>query len=154
MRWSNEQRASAVEAYFSNGGSVVSTQHAFRNRFNIAPLGPVPDRKSILMWVTTSRETGSVQKRRSRDARPIRSPENIKAVRVSFLCSPRRSARKPASAIGISDRSVRRILHDELHFHLYKLEIVQELSERDFNARRNASLKTRLCFSLMRLIFT
>jgi hypothetical protein len=46
--------------------------------------------------------------------------------------------RKHASAIGISDRSVRRILHDELYFHPYKLAIVQELSERDFNARRNA----------------
>src|SRR5258705_8763592 len=46
MRWSNEQSAFALEAYFSNG-SVVSTQRAFRNRFNIAPLGPVPDRKSI-----------------------------------------------------------------------------------------------------------
>jgi hypothetical protein len=65
MRWSNEQRAFAVEAYFSNGGSVVSTERAFRNHFNIAPLGPVPDRKSILLWVTTFRETGSVQKRRS-----------------------------------------------------------------------------------------
>ena len=43
MRWSNEQSAFALEAYFSNG-SVVSTQRAFRNRFNIAPLSPVPDR--------------------------------------------------------------------------------------------------------------
>jgi hypothetical protein len=49
MRWSNEQRAFALEAYFSNGGSVVSAQRAFRNRFNIAPLGPEPDRKSILL---------------------------------------------------------------------------------------------------------
>jgi hypothetical protein len=138
MRWSNEQRAFAVEAYFSNGGSVVSTQCGFRSRFNIAPLGPVPDRKSILLWVTTFRETGSVQKRGSGDARPIRSPDNIEAVRVSFLRSPRRSALKHASAIGISDRSVRRILHDELHFHPYKLAIVPELSECDFNARRNA----------------
>jgi hypothetical protein len=29
MLWSNEQRAFAIEAYFSNGGSVVSTQHTF-----------------------------------------------------------------------------------------------------------------------------
>jgi hypothetical protein len=29
MQWSNEQRAFAVEAYFSNYGSVVSTQRAF-----------------------------------------------------------------------------------------------------------------------------
>ena len=52
--------------------------------------------------------------------------------------SPRRSARKHASALGLSDRSVKRILHDDLHYHPYKLAIVQELSERDFNSRRNA----------------
>ncbi|QQP38517.1 Transposable element Tc3 transposase [Caligus rogercresseyi] len=50
MRWSNEERAFAVEAYFSNRQSVVATQRAFRNRFNVAPRGPVPDRKSNVTW--------------------------------------------------------------------------------------------------------
>ncbi|QQP51417.1 Transposable element Tc3 transposase [Caligus rogercresseyi] len=48
MRWSSEERAFAVEAYFSNRQSVVATQHAFRNRCNVAPRGPVPDWKSIV----------------------------------------------------------------------------------------------------------
>ncbi|QQP50071.1 Transposable element Tc3 transposase, partial [Caligus rogercresseyi] len=40
MRWSIEERAFAVEAYFSNRQSVVANQRAFQNRFKIAPRGP------------------------------------------------------------------------------------------------------------------
>ena len=54
MHWNSEERAYAVEAYFSSGCSVIATQRAFRNRFNFAPLAPVPDRKSIVTWVIHS----------------------------------------------------------------------------------------------------
>ena len=121
MRWNSEERAFAVEAYFSSGCSVIATQRAFRNRFNLAPLAPVPDRKSIVTWVTTFRQTASATRRKTGVPRPIRSPENIEAVRASILQSPRRSARKHASALELSDRSVRRILHDDLHYHPYKM---------------------------------
>ena len=46
--------------------------------------------------------------------------------------SPRRSARKQASALGISNHSVRRILHQDLHFHPYKVVVVQELIQQDW----------------------
>jgi transposase-like protein len=36
MRWTKEQRAFAVEVYFSDGRSIVATQRAFRVHFNIA----------------------------------------------------------------------------------------------------------------------
>ena len=42
---------------------------------------------------------------------------------------------KHSSILGISDRSVRRILHDDLHCHPHKMAILQELSERDFTSR-------------------
>ena len=32
MRWNNEERAFAVEAYFSSRCSVIATQRVFRNR--------------------------------------------------------------------------------------------------------------------------
>ena len=32
MRWNSEERAFAVEAYFSSGCSVIATQRAIRNR--------------------------------------------------------------------------------------------------------------------------
>ena len=59
-------------------------------------------------------------------------------VRLSVLQSPQRYARKHATAVGLSARSVRRILHEELNFHPYKFAVVQELNPRDFVAQENA----------------
>ena len=107
MVWSNEQRAFAVETYFSQSHSIVAVQRAFRTRYQIPPRDQVPDRKSILLWVENFRGTGSVSKKRRGRPRTSRTPENIEVVRQSVLQSPRRSARKQASALGISNRSVR-----------------------------------------------
>jgi hypothetical protein len=45
--------------------------------------------------------------------------------------SPRHSDRRHSVALGISNCSVRRILHKDLNFHLYKMVMVQELSNHD-----------------------
>ena len=45
--------------------------------------------------------------------------------------SPRFSVRRHSVAIGLSVRSLRRILHKDLNFDPYKIAIVQELSDRD-----------------------
>ena len=82
MRWSSEERTFAVEAYFLNQLSVIS------NRFNVAQRDPVPDWKSIVTWVTTFKQTGSTTQRRNGIPRPIRSSENMQAVRASILQSP------------------------------------------------------------------
>ena len=138
MHWSRQERAFACEAYFSNGRSIIATQRAFRTRFNIHPARPVPGRQSIVSWVNSFRESGSVTKTGSGGHQTARTPENVERVRRSFLRSPRRSARRHAAALGMSDRTVRRILHQDLNFHPYKMAVAQELGERDFHARRNA----------------
>ena len=79
----------------------------------------------------TSGEREVCKKRRGR-SRTSRTPENIEAVRRFVLQSPTRSARKHASALGISNRSVRRILHQDHHFHPYKMVVVQELTQQDW----------------------
>ena len=138
MEWTKLERAFAVETFFSCGRSIVATQRAFRRHFNIALHGRVPGRQSIVSWVNNFRETDDVKKKKPGLPRTARSPQNIEAMRQSVLRSPRQSARKHASALGLSARSVRRILHEELQFHLYKLAMVQELNPRDFIARENA----------------
>jgi transposase-like protein len=138
MLWSREERAFAVEAYFSNRHSVIAVQRAFRRHFEIPPRGRVPDRKSILLWVDAFRETGNVSKRKKGPTRTVTTPENVERVRQSMLRSPKRSARKHAVALGMSGRSVRRILHDELHLHPYKMISVQQLTERDYVTRQTS----------------
>uniref|UniRef100_A0A0K8T774 DUF4817 domain-containing protein n=1 Tax=Lygus hesperus TaxID=30085 RepID=A0A0K8T774_LYGHE len=60
MQWTGEQRAFAVETFFSNGRSFVATQRAFRAHFDIPPGGRVPGRQSISNWVDTFRMSFSV----------------------------------------------------------------------------------------------
>ena len=106
-------------------------QRTFRKCFNVASRDPVPDRKSIVIWVTTFRQTRNTTRRRTGVPRLYRSSENIEAVGASILQSPRRSARKHTSALGLYYLSVPRIFHDDLHCHPYKMAILQELSERE-----------------------
>ena len=50
-----------------------------------------------------------------------------------------RSARKHALVLRVSRESVRRILNFDLKFHPYKMMIVQELHERDYQTRKTCS---------------
>ena len=120
MAWSGEHRAFAVEEQLKNE-SVITTQRAFRRHFGLGRHSRVPDGKTIRLWVSNFRATSSALKRLS--------PDSVEHVRASIQHSPRRSARKHTAALSMSDRSVRRILHDDLNMHPYKTMIVQELSQ-------------------------
>jgi len=140
MVWSGEQRGFAVRTFFENGRSFVATQRAFRLQFNLARHDTVPHRNFIANWVRTFEETGSTLRLRG-SGRPktARTPENLIRVSEAIVQSPTRSARKHSIALGISNRSVRRILHQDLFFHPYKIMIVQELIPLDYENRMNCS---------------
>jgi len=72
----------------------------------------------------------------------------VAAVRASILKSPRRSARKHAAALRLSDRSVRRILHRDLRMHPCKIAIAQKLKGSDFKNH------TKLCRDLLNVRVT
>ncbi|GFT25004.1 DUF4817 domain-containing protein [Trichonephila clavipes] len=87
MLWSSQQRAFAVEAYFSNGRSVVAVQCAFHRRFGISPRGRVPGRKCVLMWIDAFRATGNVSKERKGPPKIIRTTENVELAHVTIQTS-------------------------------------------------------------------
>ena len=149
MAWSGEHRAFVLEEFIKNGGSPVATQRAFRIRFAPGRRDTVPDKKTIYRWVSNIRQTGSALKQPSPDRpRTATGPENVADVRASILKSPRRSARKHAAALRVSDRSVRRILLRALRMHPYKTAIAQKLKGRDFENR------TKLCRDLLNVRVT
>ena len=126
-----------VEAHYENNRSVIATQRAFRTHFALGRNASVPDRKTILLWISNLWATGSTLKRKSPGRpRTVRTPENVEAVSASIQQWPKRSARKHAMVLGISSRSLRRILHAHLKLHPYKMMLAQELSERDHANRR------------------
>jgi len=53
--------------------------------------------------------------------------------------SRRHSVRRHSTAIGISGRSMQRILHKDLNFHPYKIVIIQELNDRNMANHRISS---------------
>jgi len=53
MTWSNEQRAFAVETYFSQNKSIIAVQRALRIRYQIPTRNAVPDRKFCYGWSTS-----------------------------------------------------------------------------------------------------
>ena len=137
QQWNVEHRIFSVEQFFRNNNSVVTVQRLFCRQLNVARDGAIPDRNTILRWVELFRTTGSVMKRTSTGRpRTARTPENFESVRRSVIESPRPSTRRRASILGLSRRSLRRILHGELNFHPHKIMLVQKLLPSDFVQRR------------------
>lgn len=134
-RWSGAQRAYAVKAYYKNNDSYVSAKRAFRNHFNIPRNVALPSAHAIKTWVANFEETGSTLKKRTGHVKNIRTPENVDRVRTAMQGSPTRSARRHAISLAISERSVRRILHNDLHYHPYKIQVVHALNVGDHASR-------------------
>jgi hypothetical protein len=87
--------------------------------------------------------------KRTSTARPrmALTPENIESV-TSVIESPRHSTRHRASILGLSHRSLQRILHGELSFHPYKIMIIQKLLQVILS---NADCIVKECLKLLLL---
>jgi len=135
-QWVGSQRAFAVKAYYKNSDSLTTARREFRRHYNLGRHERVPSCKAIKTWVKNFEETGSALKKKPLGAkRTQRTPQNIEAVRTSFEKSPRRSVRKQAAALDLRRTTVCRILHNDLNFQPYKIQIVQELKPTDYMAR-------------------
>lgn len=134
--WSLEHRVFAFECFVTNGESVTVVQREFRRRFGIDRHGHVPSRNTILKWVKHLRTKGSLLKTKpSGPPRVVRTQENVERVRLAMVQSPGRSARRLSAELQVSDRSVRRILKAELHFHPYKIALVSKVKDTDYPKR-------------------
>lgn len=87
--------------------------------------------KAIKIWITNFEEAGSALKKKLVRQKTIHTPDNVAAVRAALIKSPKCSARKHALSLNLSSRSLRRILHSDLNFHQYKVQVVQELKTAD-----------------------
>jgi hypothetical protein len=115
MSWFGEHRGFVIEAFFKNNDSLTPTQREFRTPFGLYAADVFPDWKKIMRWVSNVRVSGSALP--SGRPRNFKSPEYVQRVRASIEQSTRHSARKHTAAWGISDRTVRRILHADLRMH-------------------------------------
>ena len=118
----------AVEMFIRTG-SITESQSGFRRERNQQE-APSPNaiRRCVRQW----REEGSVTcKKPPGQPSSVRAPDNLYRVLASISRSPRRSARKHAQALRMSDSSVRRILRSDPSLHPYELQVVHALSNRE-----------------------
>ena len=113
--WTGAQRAFAVKAFYKNNDSYVAAQREFRKKFGIHRNSKVLSAHAIKTWVNNSEETGSTVKKKYGSVKTVCTPHNIDDVRASFEQSPRRSAVRHSKKLELSESSVRRILHLDLH---------------------------------------
>jgi hypothetical protein len=134
--WTGAQCAFAVKAFYKNGDSFVITQHEFRREFrihhnqccSITPCHQDLGSKLRGYWFYT-KEGGSVK--------TVHTPENITVVREAIERSPHCSARCHSVSLGLSEASIQQILHKDLHFYPYKIQVTLALHECDYVNRVN-----------------
>jgi hypothetical protein len=114
--WTGAQRAFVVKAFYKNGDSFVIAQREFRREFGIHRNRAVPSAHAFETWVRNFETSGSTLKKKGGSVKTVRTSENIAVVREAIQRSPHRSARRHSVSLGLSEASVRWILHKDLHF--------------------------------------
>lgn len=112
------QRAHIVEFYIKNNHSILATQ-----RENGVQKGP--NKSTVLRLFEKYRRRGNLSNQpKSGRRRPIRNTGNIERVRAGMETDPEKSQRKLAQTLNLSQRSVQRILLNDLHC---KIQSIQRL---------------------------
>ncbi|CAK9826872.1 hypothetical protein ANTRET_LOCUS4642 [Anthophora retusa] len=127
------QRTKIIELYFENHRSVILTQRAYRQHFNVR--NP-PSKSMIQRLVQRFQQHGAVCDL-PRSGRPycVRNNVNIERVQQSIQENPETSTRRRSAELGLSRRSLRRILREDLMMFPYKVQLVQELKPTDYEQR-------------------
>ncbi|KAI6658664.1 hypothetical protein LOD99_11009 [Oopsacas minuta] len=135
-----------IEVQYMNGrsNSPRSQDHSPAGLCNVAPAGcqsevtllvdykrlKAPARSTIMNIVTRIEEGGTVgNRKRKGPKKTVRTPENIKKIKMKLADSPHRATRRLSAEAAISRSSMRRILNDDIGAFPYKIQMQQKKSE-------------------------
>jgi hypothetical protein len=135
MQWSRglEHGAFAVEAIYKNGDSFVFAQREFRREFGNHRNRTVPSAHAIKTWVRNFEATGSTLKKGG-SLKTVRTAKNIAVVREAIEGRPHHPACRHSVSLLLSEASIQRILHKDLHFYRYKIKVISNLARRQTNS--------------------
>lgn len=132
-RYTPQERGIIVSIFLRNNSSVVLAQREFRRRF---PGRPTPTAQTLRRLATNLEEYGTTRDvAKSGRPRSARSAENIAAVAEDVEVSPETSTRRRATQLGLSRRSLQRILVKDLNMFPYKVQSVHQLLPADRQTR-------------------
>jgi hypothetical protein len=144
--WTGVHRAFAVKVFYKNSGSFGITQREFRREFGIHRSRAVPSAHAIKTFIRNFEAIGSTLNKKDGSVKTVRTLENIAVVKETIERNLHRSARRHSVSLGLSAASVRRILHKDIVFFSYKIQVTHALHERDNVNRLN------ICQTFLQLI--
>lgn len=95
-----------------------------------------PDHKTIILLVDNLKLYGDFTKPKRNRRRPVRNENNVNEVIAAVNENPHTSTRAISARTHISSTTVRRILKDK-RYHDYKMILVQQLRQGDYQRRLN-----------------
>ena len=108
---------------------VTATQHGFHQQFQRCN---APGCNTLLLWVSKRHQEGSVKESKTQGCPfSVRAPDNVKWGGDTMFRSPCRLAWRQALAPRLNECSFRRILHKDLHYDPFKVQVAHDLSEWD-----------------------
>lgn len=129
MVFTNEQRVEIIFMYGECRRSARQTAAMFNERYP----GMNLNHKYVLELVAKFRETGSVANKKRSNPRVLNEEAQIEVL-GTIVANPTSSLRTVARVVGMSHETVRKALR--LHkFHPYKMQILQQLFDDDFDRR-------------------
>jgi hypothetical protein len=132
-----------VKASYENIDSFLIAQREFQKQLGINRNRAVPSAHVINTWVRKFEAAGSTLKDKGGSVETVCTLENIAVVRVRVVKEVDTVLRVDTVSLGLSEASIRRTLHKDLHFYPYKLQVTHAIHERDcvnsVNSRGDAS---------------
>lgn len=130
MVYSLAERVEIISLFFANNENANRTAQLF----NLQHQNRQVHRKYILELVQKFRETGSVANKKREMDNPVVNEASEVAILGHIVQDPTMSTRHLATVSGIRRSSIQKILKKH-KFHPYKIHLVQELNEDDFDRR-------------------
>lgn len=131
-KFNKEQRIYMLQLFWKYDKATARIHEDFRTRF---PNAPLPTRQHLRKLNIKFERTGNVADAlRSGRPRYVRNEENSQIVAQAFVASPHKSTRKASAQLGISRRSLQRILKD-IKFKPFRPKLLHALHEDDYDRR-------------------
>ncbi|PNF13977.1 hypothetical protein B7P43_G08668, partial [Cryptotermes secundus] len=117
---------------FKETKSATQVQRKFRTQYRKEP----PSRPTIYSWHKNFVQTGCSVRHAKPPGWPRVSDATVEQILESIVRSPRKSTRRASRETDIPDVTVCRVLRKRLHLKVYKLFIVQHLTDADKVVRK------------------